>query len=198
MRRYLLLVLVLLSLVAGACGGGDDSNDSTDSAAGGTSEAGSDDADKPDTDFSGKGSGDFCDKIKVLNEDDSFDMSGDETEEESREKAQESLDALDDLAEEAPSEIEDDVDLLVEGLRPLLQAIAEGKDFTQMSEEEQAEFEALDSEEYEAAGNRVNAYVEKVCEIDADEDGDTDGVDDSADSTDSDESDADESTTTEP
>jgi hypothetical protein len=178
MRRIALLLLVLLSLVAGACGGGDggdDNGDSAGSAAGGTREAGSDDADDADTDFSGEGSGDFCDKIQVLNDDESLEMSGEETEEESRRKAQESLDALDDLADDAPPEIEDDVDLLVEGLRPLLEAIAEGKDFTQMSEEEQAEFEALDSEEYEAAGNRVNAYVEGVCGIDTDDDGDTDG-----------------------
>jgi hypothetical protein len=181
MRRYLILLFMLGTLLVGACGGGDD-NSGNDNAAG-TSEEGSDDANNDDTDFSGQGSDDFCDKARVLNDDDSLD-NPDASPEETREDARRVIDALDGLAEDAPGEIEDDINMLLEALRPVFQAIADGKDLENLTPEEQAEFERLQSPEFEAAGNRFNAYVEKVCGIDADEDGDTDGVDNSSDGTD--------------
>ncbi|HVM08003.1 MAG TPA: hypothetical protein VM345_06060 [Acidimicrobiales bacterium] len=170
MRRFLSLFVLLVTMFAfAACGGGDDDGGS----ASGTSE---EPAGGGDTDFSGKGSGDFCAKVKVLNEDESLDIDANSPEDEQKAQAKKSLAALDDLLDDAPKEIKGDVRVVVEGVRPLLEAVADGKDLSQLSEEDQKRFEGMNEQEFENAGVRVNAYVEKVCEIDTDDDGDTDGI----------------------
>ena len=191
MRKLLIVLVSLLALFVGACGGGDD-NSSNDAA--GTSEEGSSEANDDDTDFSGKGSDDFCDQARVINEDDSFNNQN-ASPEETRQQAEDVLDAFEKLAEEAPSEIEDDIDLLFSALQPVFQAVVDGKDLSQLTPEEQAEFDKLESPEFQAASDRVNAYIEKVCKIDADEDGDTDGVDNSDQSTEDTTADSTEDTT---
>ena len=180
MRRPLVLILLaLVVLVGGACGKDEPSD--TSSGADSSEEAASGDKNDGDDEFSGKGSGEFCDEVRALEETDKL-FEDDATPEEQREQAREALERLDGLSDEAPDEIADDLDRLLNGLRPLLEAIAEGKDLSTMTPEEQKKFEELSTPEYQAAGERVNSYVEKVCKIDTDDDGDTDGETSTSDS----------------
>lgn len=164
--RKLLLVLVVSILALTGCGGdgGDDGDTGGGAAAG-----------RDDTDFSGSGSDDFCDLAESYMEqfDDAGGSGGDIEAE-----YQELVAAIDDLASEAPGEIKADVEV-VNGAFKRMVAILEkyDYDFTKIPEDE-AEAASVDSPEVEAASDRVEAYFEKVCGIDTDDDGDTDGVTD--------------------
>lgn len=67
--------------------------------------------------------------------------------------------ALEDLAEVAPSEIEGDATTLLEGTQRMVD---------QMSGQEEADDEdpaLLEDEQYERAGDRVEAYAKKACDV---------------------------------
>lgn len=193
MRRIVVLLLAL-SLLLAACGGDDGGEDdvaarSSTTEAEESAEDGGDDAEDADAEeFSGKGSGDFCDKARDY--DKKFENIG-QNSEDAEEEWNELEDAIDDLAGDAPGEIEDDVELVAKNFKEV-KALYEkyDYDFSKVPEEEAA---AIDDEGVEEANERVNAYMETVCKIDQDGDGDTDGEepgsDESTDSTEFEETD---------
>ena len=174
MRKFLLLLCLALVTFAG-CGGGDDTDtdDSSGDSAAGTSEEGSGGGD--DTDFSGSGSGDFCELARKYDKD--FEDTGDaSTPDEIRKEYQELTSAIDDLSDEAPDEIKADVETVNEAFSTFYETLEKYDfDFAKVPDEE-AEALELDSADIEASSNRVESYFEKVCDIDSDDDGDTDGV----------------------
>jgi hypothetical protein len=173
MRKFLLLLVVTILAFTG-CGGDDaDSTDTGGDAASGTSEEGSGGGD--DTDFSGSGSGDFCDLARDYAEE--FEETAEATDEtELAESYKEFAGAVDELAKEAPGEIEADVELVNRSFQQFVDLLEKyDYDLSKIPEDEAAEID-FDSEEIEDANRRIESYFEKVCEIDTDEDGDTDGV----------------------
>lgn len=199
MRRIAVLLLLLSALLA-ACGaddGGTDdvasrsaTTDAGESTADGDEDGGGEE-DADSEEFSGKGSGDFCDKARDY--DKKFENIGQNSEDAEKEW-DELEDAIDDLAGDAPAEIEDDVQLVAKNFKEV-KAVYEkyDYDFSKVPEEEAA---AIDDEGVKEANERVNAYMETVCKIDQDGDGDTDGAepgsegtDDTTDSTESEQTD---------
>jgi len=165
MRKFLLVVSFAALAFAG-CGGDDGGSADTASEAG---------AGAGDTDFSGKGSDAFCDLARDYAK--KFDDAGQaETETELADDYKEFSDAIDALADEAPGEIKADVQVVQQAFADL-NALLEKHDydFTKISEEEAATID-LESPEIESANTRIESYFEKVCKIDTDDDGDTDGV----------------------
>jgi hypothetical protein len=176
--RKLLIVLSLAIVTFAGCGGGDDDGGSAkDTDAASESADGSTATTEADTDFSGKGSGDFCELAKKY-EEDFNDTGGSSATADVKKEYQELGDAIDKLVSEAPAEIKADTQK-VNGAFKKLNALLEkyDYDFTKIPESE-ADDVKLDDPEIEAASNRVEAYFEKVCGIDSDDDGDTDGVND--------------------
>lgn len=161
MQRILSVLVFLFALIGGGCGGGADEPDAG-SAADEAADAGDGGGDEQ---FSGEGSDDFCDKLREFSED-----TATFEDDESGEKAVEALEALE---AEAPAEIEDDLGLLVESIRAISEIYADGT--ATPTAEEQERLKKFQDPKYQAAGQRVNAYAETVCEVDVDEDGDTDG-----------------------
>ena len=174
MRKFLIL-LCLATLTFAGCG--DDTDTATDDdtgadAAAGTSEEGSGGGD--DTDFSGDGSGEFCDLARQYEED--FEDTGNaSTAGEVKKEYEELTVAIDELSDEAPDEIKADVEVVDEAFTTYYETLEKYDfDFTKIPKAETEKLD-LDSTEIESASNRVEAYFEKVCEIDSDGDGDTDG-----------------------
>ena len=172
--RKLLVLLCLATLTLAGCGDDTDSGSDADTGAdaAGTSEEGSGGGD--DTDFSGDGSGDFCELARKYEED--FEDTGDaSTADDVKKEYQELTAAIDELADEAPDEIQADVEVVNKAFTTFYETL-EKYDFdaTKIPESEADKLE-LDSDEIEAASNRVESYFEKVCDIDSDGDGDTDG-----------------------
>ena len=182
--KKLLLVLALAALLFSGCGGGDDGgSDAGDGdgggSAAGTSEEGSESSEDADTDFSGKGGDDFCDLAKKYEED--FEDTGSSSANIEKEFT-ELTEAIEKLAKEAPGEIEDDVDKIAAAFTQYNDLLKKyNYDFTKIPESEATNID-LENPETEAASNRVESYFEKVCGMDSDGDGDTDGVIDSDDS----------------
>ena len=181
--RRLLPLFATLTLVLAGCGGYGDDDDASDAAGGAAAseaDAASDDEsedaeDAADADasesFSGSGSDDFCDKAREY--DKKFENIGQNSED--AEKEWNELEkAIDDISRDAPQEIEDDVALVARNFKEV-KALYEkyDYDFSKVPEDEAA---AIDMEGVEEANERVNSYMETVCEIDQDGDGDTDGV----------------------
>ena len=183
--RRLLVVILLFTLALGACGDDGGSDDiaarsttteaEPDDAASEDDDATSEDDSAGDEEFSGEGSDDFCDKSRRYTEkfEDIAAAFGDP--DESKKQFDEFEDAIEDIAEDAPSEIEADVDAVVKNFKEV-KALFEKYDY-EFSKIPPEESEALDNSEAEAANTRVNAYMEKVCGIDTDKDGDTSGAD---------------------
>ena len=186
MRRIVVLLLAL-SLLLAACGGDDGNADdvaarssTTDAEEAAADDEGDandegedaedDDSDADAEEFSGSGSDDFCDKARDY--DKKFENIGQNSEDAEKEW-NELEDAIDDLAGEAPAEIDDDVQLVAKNFKAV-KALYEkyDYDFSKVPEEEA---DAIDDEGVEEANKRVNAYMETVCKIDQDGDGDTDG-----------------------
>jgi hypothetical protein len=177
MKKFL-LILALAALHFAGCGdgddGGSDAGDGGGSAAG-TSEEGSESSEESDTDFSGKGGGDFCDLAKKYEED--FEDTGDPTAGGDIEKEfTELTEAIDKLADEAPGEIKDDTEKIAAAFNEYNALLKKyNYDFTKIPESETQNID-IENPDVEAASNRVESYFEKVCGMDSDGDGDTDGV----------------------
>ena len=166
--KKLLVLLCLAALSLAGCGGGDDGDGdggSVDTAAEGSG----------DTNFSGKGGDDFCDLAKKYEED--FEDTGDANSSENIEKEFKELTAaIDKLADEAPEEIEADTKKIAGAFNEYNDLLEKyDYDFTKIPEDE-AEAISIENPDVEAASNRVESYFEKVCKMDSDGDGDTDGV----------------------
>ena len=171
--RKLLLVLMLAIVTFAGCGGDDGGDGTGGDTASGTSEEGTGGGD--DTDFSGKGSGDFCDLAKQYEED--FADTGEaETAADVEKEYKELTAAIDKLVDEAPDEIKADAEVVNDAFQKFNSVLAKyDYDFSKIPPEEADDLQ-LDSPEIESASNRVESYFEKVCKIDSDDDGDTDGV----------------------
>ncbi|MBW3614091.1 MAG: hypothetical protein KY439_02125 [Actinobacteria bacterium] len=162
MQRTLGLLFLVGALAVGGCGGGDD-----------TTSAGS--AGSKDTNFSGKGGADFCQKARDFEE--NTKTSGDaSTPDGMRKEFTQLSKAVDDLVDAAPKEIRADAEK-VGGYFQRVSDLYEKYDYD-ASKIPPAESEKLNlnDPEVEAASERVESYFEKVCKIDSDGDGDTDGV----------------------
>ncbi len=134
MRKLVVVgIVAVLSLTGAACGGDDD-----DDAGGGGG---------------GGGGGDFCDQARALDEQDTEDIS-----------PEESLESLRDISDDAPDELQDEIDLLIE----LGELVVEAGD----DPEAQAEaFADVDQEELTTASATLTAYLEEECGI-TEDDGD--------------------------
>ena len=166
--KKLLVLLCLVALFLAGCGSGDDGDGgSVDTAADGSAET--------DTDFSGKGGDDFCELAKKYEED--FEDTGDADSSDDIEKEFTELTAaIEKLADEAPDEIEDDAKKIAGAFTEYNDLLKKyDYDFTKIPEEETKEI-SIENPDVEAASNRVESYFEKVCKMDSDGDGDTDGV----------------------
>jgi hypothetical protein len=147
----------------------DDSSDDTDSSV------------TVDTNVSGKGSGDFCNYIKDVENDVNLDSLGDAEASPSDVKKQfeQGRDAIDKAADKAPAEIKPDVEKLGDFIHKFGDLLAGyDYDFTKLLTDAQAhpeklaEFEQLTSDaDFQAASERLDAYVSNVCGIDTDSTG---------------------------
>lgn len=176
--KKLLVILAFATLLLAGCGGGDDGGGSVDTAAEGSS-----DAAEKDTNFSGKGGDDFCDLAKKYEKD--FEDTGDAANSEDIEKEfTELTTAIDKLADEAPGEIEDDAKKIAGAFGEYNDLLKKyDYDFAKIPKEESDKI-SIENPDVEAASNRVESYFEKVCKMDSDGDGDTDGVIDDGSSSD--------------
>ena len=151
----LLGVLLGLLLVAGACG--DSSGSSIGSAGGGGGLGG--------------GGDDFCDTARELDEADPF---GNELN-----FNEDFFDEVDDIlgriVRTAPSEIRGDMEVIRDGIRDFVE-ILEEYDFNFFDPELAAAMEDLDSDELDAAGDRITEFLESECGI-TDDDFDFDSGD---------------------
>ena len=166
--KKLLVLLCLASLFLAGCGDGDDGDGgAVDTAAEGSAET--------DTDFSGKGGDDFCDLAKQYEKD--FEDTGEaDAETDIKKEFSELTVAIDKLAEEAPGEIEDDTKKIASAFKEYDELLKKyDYDFAKIPEAETKEI-SIENPDVEAASNRVESYFEKVCKMDSDGDGDTDGV----------------------
>ena len=174
--KKLLVLLCLAALFLAGCGDDGGGSGDVDTA----SESSDDKA--GDTNFSGKGGDDFCDLAKKYEED--FEDTGEAGESTDIEKEFTELTAaIDKLADEAPGEIEDDTKKIAEAFGEYNDLLKKyDYDFSKIPESESEEI-SIENPDVEAASNRVESYFEKVCKMDSDGDGDTDGVidDDSGD-----------------
>ena len=169
--KKLLMTLALAALLFSGCGGSDDGDGgSVDTAA-----EGSADEAKTDTNFSGKGAGDFCDLAKKYEKDFEDTGSADSAEEIEKE-FNELTGAIDTLADEAPGEIEGDTKKIAEAFGEYNDLLKKyDYDFSKIPEAESKSI-SIENPDVQAASKRVESYFEKVCKIDSDGDGDTDGA----------------------
>ena len=188
--RRIWLAIIVLALLASACGGsddetpvvadggtdstdgsddssGDDDNDADGSSASTTNnddDAGDDDGDgdEPvDTDFSGSGSGDFCETAREYEENDPLEDLG-------VFDGEEFFDAVDELwnglLPDVPGEIRPDVETIIAGFADM-RAIAEKYDYDFFNADAAADLDALDTSAMDDATDRFSAYLEDVCGI---------------------------------
>lgn len=189
MRRALTAIALAGAMTLGACGGDDGGDVRADGAttttaaattaeAGGTDDAASDTtatgSDTTDVVFSGRGSAEFCNRLKELQDDDSLDnlFSDTATPEENRRALARSTEILRELERKAPAEIKGDVSKLTEGFLVLAKVFERydfdaEKVFTAASTDTalEAELEVLNSPEFEAANQRLDQYTSEVCGI---------------------------------
>jgi hypothetical protein len=170
--KKLLLILGIATFVFAGCGGGGDGAAKVDTASGDASGGATTTA---DTNFSGKGGGDFCDLAKQYEKD--FDATGNATSAEDTKKEFKDLTAaIKKLVAAAPSEIKDDTKVVGDLFERYDAILAKyDYDFSKIPPAE-AEKINFDDPAVTASSNRVESYFEKVCKIDSDGDGDTDGV----------------------
>lgn len=172
MRKFLAVFFGLaLFIPLAACGGGDDDESSSDRT---TTTADEDDDEETtttegDDEDEGGGSSEFCGVIEDIN-----DADFDELDFEDPEALGAALDALEELRDAAPEELEDDVAQLVAGFEFLAENIDELSDPETAAELEE-EF-ADEFEDFDAAGERVDDFSLEECGITVDgETADDDG-----------------------
>ena len=167
--KKLLAALLLAALLLAGCGSGDDGD------GGGSDTKAASEERSGDTNFSGEGSGDFCDLAKKYEEDfEDTDEAGESAD--LAKEFEELTDAIDKLAAEAPDEIAKDTETIATAFSEYNDLLKKYEyDFTKIPQEEQDEI-SIENPDVDAASNRVESYFEKVCEMDSDGDGDTDGV----------------------
>ena len=181
MRRVLaVLVLTLMAVVSGACDNnstgveaGD--NRSADSEDAGAGEGGADSEDtggdsgetEPaggEEEFSGRGSGDFCETARRFQEE--FEDLGTEqpaSADEYRALYEDIGDAIDELVADAPGEIEADAETVQANFRKVKEILERyDYDFSKIPPEES---EAMNDPEVDAANQRLDAYLQQVCNI---------------------------------
>ena len=151
-------MVAALALAGGACGGDDDDDAVGDAVA--TTDASNDasngaDSEAEDDDPGGNAGGSgWCEQLN----DTEFDTPGfdnlDITDPDSVENAfQEIQDLMEEAADSAPDEIEDDVEILVDQARELFDALEDADfDFTELDDS------ALDTPEADAAAERIDEY----------------------------------------
>lgn len=145
-------VVALGALGLAACGGGDD----------------------------GASTSDWCDLARDVDQlDSTFDV---EDPADLKDAFSEAEELLDDAADQAPGEIEDDVRTLRDAFSDLVDAL-EDVDVTDFEVVTEA-LESIDSEEVEAASDRVQQFTEEECGITSDDTDAPDDTDASSDDTD--------------
>ena len=152
MRRHLVLVAAASALLV-SCGGDDDDG-------GGESD--------------GEGAGDYCEALADFKaSSDALDAFGDDSTPEQVETAFTDIDeTLDPLVAAAPDEIKADAELLASSTRELVDALAANDydlEVFALDEGNQELLASLDSEEFNAAGERLDTYGQDQCGITIDE-----------------------------
>lgn len=160
MRKFLAILLALV-FVAAACGGDDDTASSDDGSDTSTaSDDGSTTSDDGSTTSDGAG-GSFCDMARTLDESAAFDF----TSLTSGELFDQAEAAIRQAVAVAPSEIKADLSTLADGFTQL-KDLLEKYDYNLFDPDLAAEMESFDTAELDAAGARVDAYMQDACGID--------------------------------
>jgi hypothetical protein len=161
-------MIAALALAAGACGGDDDADVSDDAAASDVTSVVDDSS--PDVDSGDdSGGGEWCDLARELDSNDVLDDVDIEDPDAIESAFEEMIDLTQQAADSAPDEIKDDVELVVETARDLVDELRDVDfDFTALDQS------VLDNPEATAAGERIDAYGERVCGIDGGSTDDTD------------------------
>jgi hypothetical protein len=160
--KKLLSFLFVFALIAGACGGGDSDESSGTSNDGAPTSA---DESTPTTasgDAGGSGGGSFCDMARTLDETDILSDAAMPT----KEMFEAAASAMQQAIAAAPSEIKGDLTTLGDAFVGL-QALLEKYDYNFLNPDFLTAMEDLDTSEMEAAGARVDAYLESECGIKA-------------------------------
>ncbi|MBW3650547.1 MAG: hypothetical protein KY458_08275 [Actinobacteria bacterium] len=158
MKPRIGLLLLVGALALAGCGDGND-----------------DTAASTDTNFSGKGGAEFCQRARDFEE--NTKSTGDSSTPDGLKEEFEQLSrAMDDLVDEAPKEIRADAEK-VGGYFQRVKDLYEKYDYD-ASKIPPRESDKLNAEDpkVKPASERLESYFEKVCKIDSDGDGDTDGV----------------------
>ncbi len=154
--KKLLSFLFVLALIGGACG----SDASVD--ANGDDATGSDAASAPTTDSGGSSASSFCEMARTLDETDILSDAAMPT----KDMFDAAATAMQQAIAAAPSEIKGDLTVLGEAFVEL-QGLLEDYDYNFFDPALQTAMEGLDTAAMEAAGARVDAYLESECGIKA-------------------------------
>ena len=164
MRRSA-VILVPLALVLGvaACGDDDDSGGDAASEDAASDDTASDDESSDDDSSGGDSDSEWCQLARDVQAQDDLFGDVDFTDPEAMRSAfEEATDVLEDAADAAPEEIQDDVNTSLDAFREYIDVLEEADyDFTQI---DTAAFDEIGAEA-EEAGARIDAYNERVCGI---------------------------------
>ena len=152
-------MVAALALVGASCGGDDDATDDA-----GAADTSSEDADSGDNDDAGNddaGNDEWCDLVESAEFDtpqlDDLDINDPESVENA---FQEVVDLMEEAADRAPDEIEDDVELLVDQAKTFFEALKDA-DFNFLDVDQAA----LENTEADAASDRIDEF----CGFDSDD-----------------------------
>jgi hypothetical protein len=163
--KKLLSFLFVLALLAGACGS-DDSNATSDANGDGATASdgatGSDADSTPTSDSGGSNGSSFCEMARTLDETDILSDAAMP----SKDMFEAAAAAMQQAIAAAPSEIKGDLEVLGDAFVEF-QTLLEKYDYNFLDPAFQTAMEALDTSEMEAAGARVDAYLESECGIKA-------------------------------
>jgi len=160
-----LLAVSSLFLFAAACGGDDDSSDEASSEEA-TDDTEADESESDDGDASSADS-EWCDLARDIEErNDALDEAQTLEREQLREAYDDFVSALDDVRDDAPDEIREDVEVAADAAREFFDAL-DDVDFNILD----LDLESLEevTTDLEAASDRIQEYNERVCGIPADD-----------------------------